>query len=155
MKNNKKVFRTRVSVLTLVLILLCFLPIIIPMITRGITVEFWIVIGVLLLCIYLIIDINYTISDNTLIIRMFSVNSTRIVISNITSITRSYNPISSPASSLKRLRVNYKPNLKNSYILISPTREQEFIDTMKSINPNIEINISNKKELWRIQDWDI
>ena len=125
------------------------------MITRGITVEFWIVIGVLLLCIYLIIDINYTISDNTLIIRMFSVNSTRIVISNITSITRSYNPISSPASSLKRLRVNYKPNLKNSYILISPTREQEFIDTMKSINPNIEINISNKKELWRIQDWDI
>jgi hypothetical protein len=42
-----------------------------------------------------------------------------------------------------------------SYILISPVREQEFIQELKSLNPNIVINVPEKKGLWRIQDWDI
>ena len=64
------------------------------------------------------------------------------------------------AASVKRLRIHFKkeyfwyfPTL--IYPLISPVREQEFLETLKTINPNIQIRINDKKDWWRIWDWDI
>ena len=68
-----------------------------------------------------------------------------IEILDIISIKRSYNPLSSPAASLKRLRIDYRKNGKKGWILISPVREEEFIEMLKSVNPRIQINVSNKK----------
>ena len=84
---------------------------------------------------------------------MFSCGS--IEISYISSVKRSYNPLSSPAASLKRLRIDLIGGSIFSYTLISPVREQEFIKELKSLNPNIMINVPDKKGIWRIQDWDI
>ena len=84
---------------------------------------------------------------------MFSCGSIEIL--NISSVKRSYNPLSSPATSLKRLRIDLIGGYIFSYTLISPVREQEFIQELKSLNPNIMINVPDKKGLWRIQDWDI
>lgn len=125
------------------------------MMKHGVNSGLWITVGVFLFTIYFLGAITYTISEDEIIIKLMGIRSNSVDISKITSISRSYNPFSTPASSLKRLRVNYKPNLKNSYILISPTREQEFIDTLKSMNLNIEIDVPNPKGKWRVQDWDI
>jgi hypothetical protein len=72
-------------------------------------------------------------------------------LSEITCVERSYNPISAPAASLKRLSIDGL----GVYTLISPAREQKFLETLKAINHNIKINVSNKEEWWRIWDWDI
>jgi hypothetical protein len=40
-------------------------------------------------------------------------------------------------------------------MLISPAGEQEFIECLKAINPNISVDVPVKKGAWRVQDWDI
>jgi hypothetical protein len=39
--------------------------------------------------------------------------------------------------------------------LISPAREQEFIEALKTVNPDIYVEVSDRKGVWRIWDWDI
>ena len=95
---------------------------------------------------------RYIITENKLSTKVFwiipfgSVNITDII-----SVERSYNLISSPAASLKRLHIH----TKGALLLISPVREQEFFDTLMSINPDIRINVDDKKHGNRIRDWDI
>ena len=76
-------------------------------------------------------------------------------ITNIISVERSYNPLSSPAASLKRLSISLGGKAKFPYMLISPVREKEFIEELKILNPNIFVRIPDKKGIWRVQDWDI
>ena len=78
-----------------------------------------------------------------------------VEIKNIISVERSYNPLSSPAASLKRLRIGIGGKARVSYMLISPVREQEFIEELKAVNPDIDVRVPDKKEIWRVQDWDI
>ena len=40
-------------------------------------------------------------------------------------------------------------------MLISPVREQEFIEDLKAINPDIYVRIPIKEGIWRIYNWDI
>jgi len=84
----------------------------------------------------------------------------RISISDITSIERSHNPWNGLALSLKRLRLRFNRGYKWNppwpcLPLLSPVCEQEFLETLKSINPNIQINVNDKKGWWRFGDWDI
>jgi hypothetical protein len=72
-------------------------------------------------------------------------------IKEIRSVKRSYNPLSSPASSLKRILVN----TSKLNVLISPVREKEFLAQLATINPNIEIEVSERTEWYRFWDWDI
>ena len=76
-------------------------------------------------------------------------------IADILSVERSYNPVSAPAASLKRLRIDFSKRKKYSYLLISPAREQAFIKALKKVNPNLCVHLPEKKGIWRIQDWDI
>ena len=78
-----------------------------------------------------------------------------VEIKNIVSVERSYNPLSSPAASLKRLRIGLGGKSKYPYMLISPVREKEFIEELKAVNPDIYVRVPDKKGIWRIQDWDI
>jgi hypothetical protein len=59
------------------------------------------------------------------------------------------------AASLKKIRITYDGKVSSQYILISPVREQELIDELKALNPNIHVHVSDKKGIWRIWDWDI
>ena len=85
---------------------------------------------------------------------MWGIRSYTINIDDIISIKRSYNPLSSPASSLKRLKITEEKN-RLKIILISPVREQEFLSLLKEINPNIEIEVKDKQSALRFWDWDI
>ncbi|MFR9580623.1 MAG: PH domain-containing protein, partial [Rikenellaceae bacterium] len=74
----------------------------------------------------------------------------------IKTIKRSYNSLSSPAASLKRLEVKFYHKGRAQSGLISPVREEEFITKLKEINPYIQVTINQKRNsILRFWDWDI
>ncbi|MDD3914856.1 MAG: PH domain-containing protein [Bacteroidales bacterium] len=151
----KKVYRSRISVLLVGFILAVLIPAVVPMVKHSITSGLVTIGGVFVFILLLLSGIRYIICNNKIYIKVWMFSCGSIEISNISSVKRSYNPLSSPAASLKRLRIYLIGGSVFSYILISPVREQEFIQELKSLNPNIVINVPDKKGLWRIQDWDI
>jgi len=93
---------------------------------------------VLTLIIYLILSTRYiTIHDNLTINGCFTYNKT-FNINDITKISATNDPISSPAWSLDRLKLQFK---HEKPVLISPRNKQEFINHLLTINPNIEVAI--------------
>jgi hypothetical protein len=94
---------------------------------------------------------RYEISKDHLVVKIGPIPFSKISIDEISLVERSYNPLSSPASSLKRLYIK----AKNKDVLISPVDEQEFVRLLKTRNPNITVNISDKDNWWRFWDWDI
>ncbi|WP_251550601.1 PH domain-containing protein [Neobacillus muris] len=63
----------------------------------------------------------------------------KIDIMGIKGVRKSRNLLSSPALSLDRLEVTYE---KWGMILISPKKQEKFCETLKKINPNIEVNLN-------------
>ena len=98
---------------------------------------------------------RYIISGSKLVLKVWFIPSGSANIADIRSVARSYNPLSSPSVSLKRLRISFKKTALRPYMLIFPVKEHEFVEELKAINPDINVNIPKKKGLWRIWDWDI
>ena len=163
---EKKVFRSRISLLYIpifgLLLLLGWFPSKISgnsvgLIIMGITIVF---------ALFAFLSIRYVLTCKEISVYYLWFNVGKIYISAITSVERSYNPLSALAASAKRLRFNFKRGYKwdvhfsNSPFLvtilpsISPVREQEFLETLKTINPDIQINVIDKKGWWRFWDWD-
>ena len=157
MENQKatKVFRSRISVLLIGFILAIFIPSTIPMIKHMIINGLWIMGGTFVFIVFLFSGMRYLITEDKLYVKIWMFSSWSVEIKNIISVERSYNPLSSPAASLKRLRVGLSEREKFPYVLISPVREQEFIEELKAVNPDINVSVTNEKGIWRIQDWDI
>ena len=149
----KKIFRSRISVLLFGFLLVVLIPIFIPIIKYMIISSLCIVSGTILLIILAFSGIRYIISDNKLYVKIGIIPYGSVNIADIVSIERSYNPLSSPAASLKRLKLRIKN--KATFLLISPVREPDFIESLKAINPTITINVPLKEGAWRVQDWDI
>lgn len=143
---EKKSFRSRVSVLLIVIIFASLsIKLFIAIFHHQDIQGACIIGGVLLFAISIFFGIRYVISRNKLHIKMcWIIPFWSVSVADITSVKRSYNPLSSPAASLKRLLVCSKQGDK----LISPVREQEFCDVLIKINPDISINLDNKKP-WR------
>ena len=154
---EKKTFRSRVSVLLIIFILAVILPKFIPIISSGniFNPATYRLLGVLAFCFALFFGISYAIKDKRLLVKTFGITCGSAEISKIISVERSYHLHSSPAASLKRLKINFKKRYKLLYWLVSPIREQEFLDALKEINPDINICVNDKKAWWRIWDWDI
>lgn len=100
-------------------------------------------------------SINYTISDKKLLVSCLGFKMATIDISQIKTIKRTYNPLSSPAASLKRLEVKYYRNGRIETCLISPIREKEFAQKLNDVNPNLHIKIAAKESTLRPWNWDI
>ena len=154
---EKIVYRSRVSVLMMAFILLCFLPGLIPMIRSGnfFNPGFYIIVGAFAFVVLLVSGFRYEITDQHFIFSLWGIGKQKIPLSQIVSVERSYNLLSSGAGSMKRLYVRFKKGYKYPFALISPVREQEFLDELKKANPDIYIRVSNKKGWWRIWDWDV
>ena len=157
MENQKveKVFRSRISVLLIGFILIIIIPQLIPMIRYKNYEGLYILIGVLAFILFLFTGMRYVISDGKLYVKMWFIPNGSVNIENIVSVERTYNPLSSAAASLKRLCINFNNRMLFPFWLISPNREQEFIEELKMINPDIQVNIPNYKGIWRFWDWDI
>jgi hypothetical protein len=153
---ERKIFRSRISVELIALILVLYMPAVIPMIIYGINLGLYILGGTLLFCAFIFGGIRYVIADDKLYLKMWIIPNGSVKISDILSIERSYNPLSAPAASFKRLCIRFKKgSKKHPYWLISPVREQEFLDILKSINPDIYVRVPAKKKKWSLGDWDI
>ena len=155
---ERKVFRSRVSVLLMAIILGIMLRPLISLIRSGNILHpaFYIIAGILVFVVLLCSGFRYEITDSHLRVSTWGTCSIRYPLSQIACVERSYNPLSSPAASLKRLEIRFMKGKKNwPFALISPAKEQEFLNTLKKINPNILIRVSDKKGWWRIWDWDI
>ena len=150
---KKITFRSRVSVLLLLFITAaCVVPIVLLICSGDVSNQaIYPVVGTLIFCYVIFFGISYTIKEDRLLVKVFGIRCSRIEVSEITFVKRSYNPLSAPAASLKRLCVDGY----GVFTLISPVREQEFLDKLKEINPNINISVSSKEEWWRVWDWDI
>ncbi|MCF8278105.1 MAG: PH domain-containing protein [Flavobacteriales bacterium] len=148
-------FRSRISVALLLFILVMFTPIL--FLTKGnvgsgeLVAAIATIAGSLAIVLLLLLGMRYEVSDSTLSIKLGPVNYGKIPLSEITSVKRSYNPLSSPASSLKRLLVKSK----SKSVLISPAQEKEFIQLLKTRNPQIKVVVNDKNDWWRFWDWDI
>ncbi|MGL5545714.1 MAG: PH domain-containing protein [Tannerellaceae bacterium] len=155
MATKQLVFRSRISVLLIILIVGIFMFASFTVFRSRDCVEMGVFVGALAFVMSLLSGIRYTISATTLSLNIWFIRVMRINVADIRSIERSYNPLSSPAASLKRLGVTFTKNDRTSYILISPVDEPRFIAQLKRINPYIDINIPDKKDAWSLLDWDI
>jgi len=161
-QNIRKVFRSRISVWIIGFMLGIFILALIPIFQRGIYQgmnSLWIV---FVLFVFLFCGLRYIISGDKLYLKIWGISSGNVNIADIISVERSYKqPLSSPAVSFKRLRIGLTgakfgfKKAKFPYLLISPVREQEFIENLKVVNPDIIVHIFIKKGIWRILDWDI
>jgi hypothetical protein len=150
---SKKVFRSRVSVLLVVFILAVFVPIILRVIHE---IPALIVLGVTFLFIlFIFTGMRYIVAEGKLWIKLWFISMGSIDVARIRSVRRSYNPLSSPAASLKRLSLSFSSGGHWIDALISPVREREFIEALKAVNPDIRVDVPEKKGFWRIWDWDI
>jgi hypothetical protein len=148
-------FRSRVSVLLLLFILAAVAPIFLFDDGKDDMAElitaYSILFGSIGIVLVMLFTLRYEIGESYLIIKMGPINMSRIKLSDIQKVERTYNPLSSPASSLKRLYI--KAGKKDA--IISPVDETEFVRLLKARNPNIEVHISDKEGWWRFWDWDL
>jgi uncharacterized membrane protein YdfJ with MMPL/SSD domain len=158
----KRVFRSRISVFIIVFILGIFIMAAIPIFQRGICQGMNSLVPAFVFFVFLFCGMRYIISGDKLYLKIWMIPSGSVSIADIISIERSYKqPISSPAASFKRLRIDLtgvKFGLKGAkfpYLLISPIREREFIEALKAVNPDIIVQVSVKNRVWRVQDWDV
>ena len=155
MKNERKIFRSRISVLMLVFLLAIYSPICFGLFKNKVYDGFFTMSGILLFVIFFgFYGMRYIISENILYLKWWFIPLKEVDVTYIESVKRTYDPISAPASSIKRLLIKFK-GLSFSSFMISPVREEEFISELKAINPDIEINVPIKKGIWRFWDWDI
>lgn len=149
-------FRSRISVLLTLVIVSILVPTIVPVFVECVSpIAIIIVLLPLIFISICFLSTKYIVRDNKLLVKSLGLTMAKIDIANICSINRSYNPISSPAISLKRLRVTFYTKGTTQSVLISPVRESEFVMLLKTINPRIIFKIYDKPGFWRFWNWDI
>ena len=168
---KRKVFRSRISVL-IIGIFLALYVFIIPSSIRlfqdklyGDLCMVWI--PLLGIPIFIFGGFRYIISGNILYLKSWFISVGIVRIDDIISVERTYfttpYPAASiiypvaPSASLKFLRIRYDISQRSNqnrpdFWLISPVREQEFIEELLAVDPDIFINVPVKKGIWRFLD---
>jgi len=100
-----------------------------------------ILLPLILFVVHMFMTTNYTIESDKLTIKCGFLFNKTIDIKTIKKITETNNPLSSPATSLDRLEINYG---KYDSVIISPKQKSEFINDIKGLNPNVEVKYKKK-----------
>ena len=79
---------------------------------------------------------RYIIRDNVLVIKSCFLSYGTWRIADIESIRPTHNPLSAPAASLDRLEIRF---IGRRSVLVSPRRQEEFINHLLALNPNIKL----------------
>ena len=97
---------------------------------QGAVLDGWIAVGVVLLVVVLfatiIIPCRYTLTDDGLLIQSGLIK-TKIEYRRMKDVKPSWNPLSAPALSLRRVKIK----LDKGFALVSPKRRDEFIVELK------------------------
>ena len=141
-----KKYSSKVSygLLTIVFIVF-FSPPILNLIKSGISLNLTLI-SLFLIIIFgfithMFFKTEYTVEEKKLKIRCGFFTYKPIEIDEIKEITKSNNIISSPAASFDRIEIKYG---KFEEMIISPKDKFEFAKYLKSLNPNIKNNITEK-----------
>ena len=79
---------------------------------------------------WILFSVYYTITATDLLVRA-AFFRWRIPLDQIVEVYPTHNPLSSPALSLDRLRVNYKrPSGRTWWVMISPKEKEQFLDDL-------------------------
>ena len=89
---------------------------------------------------YIFMSTLYKVDGQQLIVECGFFYKSKIDIQSIKKISETNNPLSSPATSLDRLEIVYG---ENKSVLISPKEKTNFIQTLQSLNPNIEVKLKS------------
>ena len=93
----------------------------------------WIGLGMLAMAAFMgwiLFSVYYVITANDLLVRA-AFFRWRIPLDQITEVYPTHNPLSSPALSLDRLRVNYeRPSGRTWWVMISPKEKEQFLDDL-------------------------
>jgi len=152
-QKTEKVFRSRFSVVFFGIFLAIFIWCAIP----PIIVPALCIIGVTVILIALLIGgMRYVILEDKLYLKLWETPYLSMKIANIKSVERSYNFFLPKLSgSFKGTRITYLGKARFCSIVITPVKEQDFIEQLIKINPNIYVRVPFKKKIWCIFDWDV
>ncbi|MBK6699955.1 MAG: PH domain-containing protein [Saprospiraceae bacterium] len=139
----KKIYNSKIGLeLVIPLVLIFGIALALNIIEKTNDIGIAILLPVILFVVHMFLTTNYTIESDDLIIKCSFLSNKTIDIKTIKKITETNNPLSSPATSLDRLEINYG---KFDKILISPKNKTEFIDDIKRLNPNVEVKFRKKQ----------
>lgn len=105
--------------------------------TWGLLIDISLMGGCLFMMYDMLLHTDYTINDTKLHIRCGILFRKDLPISQITEITHQSTILSSPALSTKRIGLK---NGKKNWVYVSPKNQEDFISSLKSINPKIKIS---------------
>ena len=108
MIGQPKIFRSRISVLLILFILAIFIFTSLSIFQERDSRGAYIFGAIFLIMMFLFTGVRYIISGDKLFIKMWFIPMGSIKILEISSINRSYNPLSAPAVSLKRLGLPFQ-----------------------------------------------
>ncbi|MGY6561444.1 MAG: PH domain-containing protein [Luteibaculaceae bacterium] len=80
----------------------------------------------------------YTIENSTLKVKCGFIKYAPIEVHSITSITKTNSWVSSPAASFDRILIKHR---KYDELILSPKHKEDFIKSLQTINPNIEVRL--------------
>lgn len=141
-----KVFKSKIDNLFLVLTLLPTLFTLIFFINKGDLMPIIVTLLVAVFILSILYSTNYTINDETLIVKSSILVNLKIDIKSIKKIVKSSSWEKAPANSMDRIEISYKekPAVRYSFfdtVIISPENKEDFIVALFEINPNIEVEI--------------
>ena len=139
----KKIFKSKIGLELVIPLVLVFGTVLAVTISQEPSwIGIVILLSVILFVIYMFMTTEYKIENDELTIKCGFLYNKIIDIKTIKKIKETNNPLSSPATSLDRLEINYG---KFDSIIISPKLKSEFINDIKRLNPNVEIKYKKKQ----------
>lgn len=98
----------------------------------------WVGLALMGAAIALVIGISvpteYIVTDRELVVRSGMLRS-RIGLDSIERVSRTHNPLSAPAWSLDRVRIDYRTAGRRGFALVSPRRQAEFLSELQQRVP--------------------
>lgn len=139
----KKIFKSKIGLELVIPLVLVFGTVLAVTISQEPSwIGIVILLPVILFVVHIFMTTEYTIENDKLTIKCGFLYNKIVDIKTIKKIKETNNPISSPATSLDRLEINYG---KFDSIIISPKLKSEFINDVKRLNPNVEIQYKKKQ----------
>lgn len=133
------VFRSRVSVGLVIFLVAIFGFAFFTTLSAGAVPALATLVPVVLLIVVLFASLRYIIDGNILYVRSIPfTRGTAYDLTKLKSISPSRTLLSSPALSLRRIKLDFGVGMP---LIISPAAQDLFIDEIRRINPNVEVNL--------------
>ncbi len=130
------VYKSKVDIWLVCLIMVVAIISILPVLLFAFSwIAVFVSLGLFVFIIYCFLSTKYIIINNILNIKCGFFINEKINIANIVKIVPVKSIIASPAASLDRIGIYLTK--QHTPVIISPKNKREFIDNLKSINPNI------------------